>query len=169
MSPSHIVTGGAGIAGGEPPHPRNTEPPPPLQPPQRKRPGPKPLPLSERKPPKSKPGCRRRHSYTREKKLEVLQWVVARRSEASTNQSVRWAADPQRARVLFDASEYFKIPLTTISHWESVKEEILRSRKGARRNVVNRKKVRPHAGPGEDQGSGSGSGSVEAVEVATRD
>lgn len=146
MDQSRTVEGGAATASAEA---RNTEP---RQPPKPPRPGRQPLPLSERTPVKTTPTKRKIRSYTREKKLDVLQWIQARRSEHNKAR-FEWEKSslagldephPGRHQAVNDASEYFSVPSSTIKTWVYSADRILRSRKRSRRNVdAVKKQARP--------------------------
>ncbi|KAK4449510.1 hypothetical protein QBC34DRAFT_405187 [Podospora aff. communis PSN243] len=114
---------------------------------EKKRKGPKPKPLSERVQSWTfdKPKTRQERSYTRERKIEVLMYLVkhripfeksyrkvARRRIGQYNEDADVPeVGPDGRRVWFrsptykEASEFWKIPVATISNWWDHREKIL--------------------------------------------
>lgn len=135
MSQLHVMYCGAGTASAEALHQPLHQPPTPRQ-----RPGPPPRPLAERTPTRVAQAKKQRyHSYRREQKLQVVQWVEARRSaaaEARRKWDEKFSFDPPPQCNLFqEAQEYFNIPKSTILGWSKSVDRILQSKKGARRSV----------------------------------
>jgi hypothetical protein len=80
-----------------------------MGPPPKKKRGPKPKPLSERKPLRNTPIVRRENSYSKRKREEVIAWMihhpVDRRGEMVPPSTT-------------DAENHFQIPRSTITAWK---------------------------------------------------
>ncbi|CEI70228.1 unnamed protein product [Fusarium venenatum] len=80
-----------------------------MGPPPKKKRGPKPKPLSERKPLRTIPIVRKENSYSKQKRKEVIMWMVHHRV-SRLGEMV-----PPSAQ---DAENHFKIPRSTIAGWK---------------------------------------------------
>lgn len=81
-----------------------------MGPPPKKKRGPKPKPLSERKPLRTTPIVRKENSYSKQKRKEVITWMVHHRV-SRLGEMV-----PPSAQ---DAENHFKIPRSTIAGWKT--------------------------------------------------
>ncbi|RFU25261.1 hypothetical protein B7463_g11085, partial [Scytalidium lignicola] len=111
-----------------------------IQWPQYSKPGPKPKPLEERiYKPRSQPVTSARRSFTRERKIEVLKYlfhhkVIATSSPHYQKPRVRFGMPESiitvdgvtyQAVTTEEASQFWKIPVSTIKQWWLKREEIL--------------------------------------------
>jgi len=105
--------------------------------------GPKPKPLEERPYKQPKPISRVQRSYSRERKVEVILYLLHHRVQDDQNRRIRagesriGATEPTeptqptdstgvtyRAPTYHEASAHFKIPATTIAAWWKQKDKI---------------------------------------------
>ena len=96
------------------------------------RPGPKPKPLSNRVYKPRGPIKRVRRTYSRERKIEVLLFLIHHRVPPSQNSRSTEYRRPTNA----EAASYWKIPENTIQEWWKKQDEILGMKSDSRRNTV---------------------------------
>ena len=126
-----------------------TQPPSTPHPPPKKKPGPKPKPLTERAV-ANKPVKRLQRSYSREKKIQVITFLAQHkkvktrerqnRRRTGTDDShaaLKTDALTYRDVTLREASQFFKIPVATLSNWWQLRDDILANkRRGSRDGVA---------------------------------
>jgi hypothetical protein len=100
----------------------------------KKKPGPKPKPLSERIP-VTKPVTRIQRTYSKEEKIQVLTFLTNHKMLRTRTQISRRRSGADvtvdsltyRDVTFQEASDFFKIPASTISHWWTARNEILQN------------------------------------------
>lgn len=107
-----------------------------------RRPGPKPKPLAERPYKPSKSVIRIQRSYSREKKICVLQFLLHHRIPRESNEKLKRSMVPEsgedsqlRAPTIHEASKYFRIPPNNIARWYRNQDKIVGSAGGSRQTA----------------------------------